>query len=84
MPWSSIGLGFINWQMSDEALDAAISCRPAVVWLAFPSDGREFAAFLPRFKEAGCKVVCMVQTLDEAEEVVSTPCRHDRACTCHA
>ena len=67
---SSIGLGFINWQMSEEAIDAAISCRPGVVWLAFPSAGREFGAFVPRFKEAGCKVFCMVQTLDQAEEVV--------------
>ncbi len=58
--------------MTNEALDAAISCHPAVVWLAFPSSGREFGAFLPRFKAAGSKVVCMVQTLDEAEEVVSS------------
>ena len=72
VPVTSIGLGFINWQMTDEALDAAISCRAAVVWLAFPSDGREFAALLPHFKAAGSKVVCMVQTLDEAEEVVSS------------
>ena len=70
MSTSSIGLGFINWQTSDEALDAAISCRPGVIWLAFPSAGREFDTLMPRLKEAGCKVLCMVQTLDQAEQVV--------------
>ena len=89
MPTSSLGLGFNILQLTDEALAAAISCRPAVVWLAFPDTGRDFAAFVPIFKEAGCKVLCMVQTLDQAEEVVrvctacsvqcvlnvATPCR---------
>ena len=72
VPASSIGLGFNSWQLTDEALAAAVSCRPAVVWLAFPDAGRDFAALLPRFSEAGCKVLCMVQTLDQAEEVVRT------------
>ncbi len=67
-------------QLTDEALAAAISCRPAVVWLAFPDVGRDFAAFVPLFKEAGCRVLCMVQTLDQAEEVV----RFQSACLCNA
>ncbi len=65
-----MGLGFNMLQLTDEALTAAVSCRPAVVWLAFPDVGREFAAFVPIFKEAGFMVLCMAQTLDQAEEVV--------------
>ena len=68
----ALGIGFINFGLDDVMLDAAVACKPHAIWLAFPSKGHEHSRFAPRIKEAGIKLLIMVQTLEQAEAAVRT------------
>lgn len=61
-----VGIGFILWALekNPQALDVALDARPAAVMLSF-GDPTPFTA---RIKEAGCKVICQVQTLSQAKQ----------------
>ena len=69
-----MGIGFINFCLDDATLDAALACKPRVIWLAFPSEGHEHTRFAPKIKEAGIKLIVMVQTLEEADAAVRITC----------
>ncbi|KAK9815610.1 hypothetical protein WJX72_006766 [[Myrmecia] bisecta] len=65
---SAIGIGLLNFinNTRPEILLAAIDCRPRAIWLSFG----EYAGAATRIKEAGIKLVCQVQSLEQAVEAV--------------
>ncbi len=64
-----VGVGFILWALerNPSALDVALDARPAAVMLSF-GDPTPFTA---RIKDAGCKIICQVQTLAQAREAAA-------------
>jgi nitronate monooxygenase len=63
-----IGCGFITWALAQqpEALDLALGHAPAAVMLSFG----DASLFIPRLREAGAPVICQVQSLGQAREVL--------------
>src|SRR5436305_2675744 len=61
-----VGIGFILWALdrNPAALDVALDARPAAVMLSFGDP----TPFTGRIKNAGCKIICQVQTLAQARE----------------
>src|SRR4051794_29984444 len=61
-----IGIGFILWALerNPAALNVALDARPAAVMLSFGDP----TPFTGRIKNAGCKIICQVQTLAQARE----------------
>ena len=64
-----IGIGFILWALekNPEALDVALDAKPAAVMLSFGDP----TPFVGRIKDAGCKIICQVQTLAQAREAAA-------------
>jgi nitronate monooxygenase len=62
-PW---GVGLITWSIKPGALEIALSYRPAAFLLSF-GDPRPYAAAI---KAAGCKLICQIQTLAQADAAV--------------
>jgi nitronate monooxygenase len=64
-----IGIGFILWALerNPAALDVALDARPAAVMLSF-GDPTPFTA---RIRDAGCKIICQVQTLAQARDAAA-------------
>jgi nitronate monooxygenase len=64
-----IGVGFITWALAKqpEALDRALEHKPTAVMLSFG----DAAPFIARIKSVGVPVVCQVQTLAQARQVLS-------------
>src|SRR5580765_5229124 len=60
-----VGIGFILWALdrNPAALDVALDARPAAVMLSF-GDPSPYAA---RIKAAGARIICQVQTLEQAK-----------------
>jgi nitronate monooxygenase len=63
-----VGCGFITWglAMHPELLDLVLAHTPAALMLSF-GDAKPF---IPRIKEAGIPVICQVQTVAMAREVL--------------
>ena len=60
-PW---GVGLITWSIADAGIvELALSYAPDAFMLSF-GDPRRYA---PAIKAAGCKLICQVQGLDEAQ-----------------
>jgi nitronate monooxygenase len=61
-----VGIGFILWALerNPTALQVALDSRPAAVMLSFGDP----IPFIGRIKEAGCKIICQVQTLAQARQ----------------
>jgi nitronate monooxygenase len=61
-----VGIGFILWALerNPAALDVALEARPAAIMLSFGDP----TPFTGQIKEAGCKIICQVQTLAQAKE----------------
>ena len=75
-----VGIGFILWALdkNPSALDVALDAKPAAVMLSF-GDPSPYTA---RIKAAGCRIICQVQTLEQAEAGgVGRRRRHHRAGT---
>lgn len=64
-----VGCGFITWGLArrPEMLDQALAHAPAVMMLSFGDAG----SFIPRVKAAGIPVICQVQSVALAREVLS-------------
>jgi nitronate monooxygenase len=64
-----VGIGFILWALekNPQALDVALDAKPAAVMLSF-GDPTPFTA---RIRDAGCKIICQVQTLRQAKEAAA-------------
>ena len=63
-----IGCGFITWALAQRpsALDLALHRSPAAIMLSFGDAG----PFIPGIKEAGALVICQVQSLKQARQVL--------------
>jgi nitronate monooxygenase len=64
-----VGVGFILWALekNPQALDIALDAKPAAVMLSFGDP----TPFTSRIKDAGCKIICQVQTLAQAKQAAS-------------
>ncbi len=64
-----VGIGFILWALekNPSALDVALDARPAAVMLSFGDP----TPFTGRIRDAGCKIICQVQTLAQAKEAAA-------------
>src|SRR5712691_10049752 len=63
-----VGFGFITWGLAERPhlLDVALAHAPVALMLSF-GDARPF---IPRIRQAGIPVICQVQTLAMAREVL--------------
>ena len=61
-----VGIGFILWALerNPAALDVALEARPEAIMLSFGDP----TPFTDRIKNAGCRIICQVQTLVQAKE----------------
>jgi nitronate monooxygenase len=61
-----VGIGFILWALdrNPAALDVALDARPAAIMLSFGDP----APYAKRIKAAGSKIICQVQTLEQAKQ----------------
>jgi nitronate monooxygenase len=64
-----VGIGFILWALEKNpaALDVALDAKPAAVMLSFGDP----TSFTQRIKDAGCRIICQVQTLAQAREAAA-------------
>lgn len=64
-----VGIGFILWALEKNpaALEVALELRPAALMLSFGDP----APFTGRIKQAGCKIICQVQSLEQAKEAAA-------------
>jgi nitronate monooxygenase len=64
-----VGVGFILWALEKNpaALDVALDARPAAIMLSFGDP----SPFTGRIRDAGCKIICQVQTLAQAKEAAA-------------
>ncbi len=64
-----IGIGFILWALDKNplALDVALDAKPAAVMLSF-GDPLPYTA---RIKAAGSRIICQVQTLEQARQAAA-------------
>jgi nitronate monooxygenase len=64
-----VGIGFILWALerNPSALEVALDAKPAAVMLSFGDP----TPFTGRIRNAGCKVICQVQTLTQAKEAAA-------------
>jgi nitronate monooxygenase len=63
-----VGCGFITWELAEkpENLDIAIARAPVAILLSFGDP----APYLPKIRAAGLPVICQVQTVAMAREVL--------------
>src|SRR5260370_7902079 len=66
---AKVGIGFITWALDKNpaALDVALDAKPAAVMLSF-GDPSPYTA---RIKAAGCRIICQVQTLEQAKQAAA-------------
>ena len=64
-----VGIGFILWALDKNpvALEVALDARPAAIMLSF-GDPRPYTG---RIKAAGAKIICQVQTLEQARQAAA-------------
>jgi nitronate monooxygenase len=64
-----VGIGFILWALDKNpaALDVALDAKPAAVMLSFGDP----APYAGRIKAAGARIICQVQTLEQARQAAS-------------
>jgi nitronate monooxygenase len=62
------GIGFITWSLAKQPalLDVALKARPRAIMLSF-GDPKPHA---PRIRDAGCLLICQVQTEDMAKQAL--------------
>jgi len=65
-----IGIGFITWALDKNpaALDVALEAKPAAVMLSFGDP----SPYTTRIKAAGCRIICQVQTLEQARQAAAS------------
>jgi nitronate monooxygenase len=64
-----VGIGFILWALdgNPKALDVALDAKPAAVMLSFGDP----TPYTGRIKAAGARIICQVQTLEQAKEAAA-------------
>src|SRR5690349_14635371 len=65
-----VGIGFILWALDKNpaALDVALDAKPAAVMLSFGDP----TPYTKRIKAAGCRIICQVQTLEQAKQAAAS------------
>ena len=63
-PW---GVGLITWYASPEVVDLALSYHPAAFLLSFG----DIRPYVDAIKAAGCTLLCQVQDIEAARDVVA-------------
>jgi nitronate monooxygenase len=65
-----VGIGFILWALdkNPSALDVALEAKPAAVMLSFGDP----EPYMARIKAAGSRIVCQVQTLEQAKQAAAS------------
>jgi len=63
-----VGVGFITWALEEApgVLDIALERGPAAVMLSFG----DFTPFVDRIHDAGARLICQIQTLQQAKQAV--------------
>jgi nitronate monooxygenase len=66
---AKVGIGFILWALDKNpaALDVALDAKPAAVMLSFGDP----SPYTKRIKAAGSRIICQVQTLEQAKEAAA-------------
>jgi nitronate monooxygenase len=66
---AKVGIGFILWALDKNpaALDVALDAKPAAVMLSFGDP----SPYTKRIKTAGSRIICQVQTLEQAKEAAA-------------
>src|SRR5918997_6885476 len=59
-PW---GVGLITWHATQETVELALSYEPHVFMLSFGDPG----PFVPAIREAGCTLICQVQSVEDGQ-----------------
>jgi nitronate monooxygenase len=64
-----VGIGFITWALDKNpaALDVALDARPAALMLSFGDP----SPYTSRIKATGTKIICQVQTLEQARQAAA-------------
>ncbi|KAK9866153.1 hypothetical protein WJX84_010031 [Apatococcus fuscideae] len=62
-----IGIGLLNFCITDEMMAATVACKPHSVWLAVG----DFKPFIKPLRQAGIKVMCQVTTMQQITDVVA-------------
>src|SRR5689334_19023269 len=64
-----VGVGFILWALdrNPKALDVALDAKPAAIMLSFGNP----EPYTARIKAAGSKIICQVQTLEQAKQAAA-------------
>jgi len=64
-----VGIGFILWALdkNPQALDVALDAKPTAVMLSFGDP----TPYTTRIKAAGARIVCQVQTLEQAKQAAA-------------
>jgi nitronate monooxygenase len=64
-----VGIGFILWALDSNpaALDVALDAKPAAIMLSFGDP----APYTARIRAAGSRIICQVQTLEQAKEAAA-------------
>ena len=57
-PW---GVGLITWHATHETVELALSYEPHAFMLSFGDPG----PFVPAIKDAGCALICQVQSVED-------------------
>lgn len=65
-----VGVGFILWALDKNpaALDVALDAKPAAVMLSFGDP----TPYMARIKAAGSRIICQVQTLEQAKQAAAS------------
>src|SRR5438874_7246939 len=64
-----VGIGFILWALDKNpaALDVALDAKPAAIMLSFGDP----SPYTTRIRTAGCRIICQVQSLDQAKQAAA-------------
>src|SRR5689334_15524599 len=64
-----VGVGFILWALdrNPKALDVALDAKPAAIMLSFGNP----EPYTPRIKAVGSKIICQVQSLEQAKQAAA-------------
>jgi nitronate monooxygenase len=64
-----VGIGFILWALdrNPAALDVALEAEPAAIMLSFGDP----SPYAQRIQAAGCRIICQVQSLEQAKQAAA-------------
>ncbi len=64
---ADVGIGLINWTISQATVSAVLDYEPVAVWLSFG----DASPYIPMISDAGVTVICQVTTVAEGQAVAA-------------